>query len=184
MVSITFFAEPLTSDSVALSQWTLVQQPELETQNWSCRPKVRVNRLQLKLHNLIMPRSGQASETFKSQLKYRMSGISKPMVCQTYGLGAGRLSRKRRKSRNGENDEDNSDSYKQGVECWIRGNHGNHENDENHRNRSVHFGPFRSILGGFWRVLRCLVGSGWGRGGVGARGSVLEIPEHSPETQR
>ena len=33
-----------------------------------------------------------------------------------------------------ENDEDNSDSYKQGVECWIRGNHGNHENDENHEN--------------------------------------------------
>ena len=35
---------------------------------------------------------------------------------------------------NDENDEDNSDSYKQGVECWIRGNHGNHENDENHGN--------------------------------------------------
>ena len=28
-----------------------------------------------------------------------ISGISKPMVCQTYGLGAGRLSRQRRKSR-------------------------------------------------------------------------------------
>ena len=35
---------------------------------------------------------------------------------------------------NNENDEDNSDSYKQRVECWIRGNHGNHENDENHGN--------------------------------------------------
>ena len=35
---------------------------------------------------------------------------------------------------NDENDEDNSDCYKQGVECWIRGNHGNHENDENHGN--------------------------------------------------
>ena len=35
---------------------------------------------------------------------------------------------------NDENDEDNSDSYKQGVECLIRGNHGNHENDENHGN--------------------------------------------------
>ena len=33
---------------------------------------------------------------------------------------------------NDENDEDNSDSCKQGVECWIRGNHGNHGNDENH----------------------------------------------------
>ena len=33
---------------------------------------------------------------------------------------------------NDENDEDDSDSYKQGVECSIRGNHGNHENDENH----------------------------------------------------
>ena len=29
----------------------------------------------------------------------KKSGISKPMVCQTYGLGAGRLSRKRRESR-------------------------------------------------------------------------------------
>ena len=35
---------------------------------------------------------------------------------------------------NDENDEDNLDSYKQGVECWIRGNHGNHGNDENHGN--------------------------------------------------
>ena len=35
---------------------------------------------------------------------------------------------------NNENDEDNSDSYKQGVECWIRGNHGNHGNDETHGN--------------------------------------------------
>ena len=35
---------------------------------------------------------------------------------------------------NHENDENDSDSYKQGVECWIRGNHGNHENDENHEN--------------------------------------------------
>ena len=35
---------------------------------------------------------------------------------------------------NDEIDEDNPDSYKQGVECWIRGNHGNHENDENHEN--------------------------------------------------
>ena len=35
---------------------------------------------------------------------------------------------------NDENDKDNSDSHKQGVECWIRGNHGNHENYENHGN--------------------------------------------------
>ena len=35
---------------------------------------------------------------------------------------------------NHENDEDKSDSYKQGVECWINGNHGNHGNDENHGN--------------------------------------------------
>ena len=35
---------------------------------------------------------------------------------------------------NHENDEDNSDSYKQGVECWISGNHGNHKNDENRGN--------------------------------------------------
>ena len=56
------------------------------------------------------------------------------MVCQTYGLGAGRLSRNDGNHENDENDEDDSDSYKQGVECWIRGNHGNHENDENHEN--------------------------------------------------
>ena len=38
---------------------------------------------------------------------------------------------------NAENDEDDSDDYKQGVQCWIRGNrrnHGNHENDANHEN--------------------------------------------------
>ena len=35
---------------------------------------------------------------------------------------------------NEENDEDNSDNYKQGVECWMRGNHANHGNDENHGN--------------------------------------------------
>ena len=35
---------------------------------------------------------------------------------------------------NGENDEDNLDSCKQGVECWINGNHGSHGNDENHGN--------------------------------------------------
>ena len=31
--------------------------------------------------------------------------------------------------------ENNSDSCKQGVECWIRGNHGNHVNYENHEKR-------------------------------------------------
>ena len=35
---------------------------------------------------------------------------------------------------NDDNDEDIPDSYKQGVECRIRGNDGNHENDENHEN--------------------------------------------------
>ena len=39
-----------------------------------------------------------------------------------------------RKHENNENDEDNSDSYKQGVECWIGGNHGSHGNKENCRN--------------------------------------------------
>ena len=33
-----------------------------------------------------------------------------------------------------ENDKDEVDSYKQGVECWVSGNHGNHGNDENHGN--------------------------------------------------
>ena len=35
---------------------------------------------------------------------------------------------------NDENDQDNSDSYKQGVECWISGNHSKHGNAENHGN--------------------------------------------------
>ena len=36
---------------------------------------------------------------------------------------------------NEENDEDSSDSYKQGVECWVRGNHAKHEKkNENHGN--------------------------------------------------
>ena len=56
-----------------------------------------------------------------------MSGISKPMVCQTYGFHAGRLSVLHENDGNHENehnDEDNSDSYKQGVKCWIlSGNH-------------------------------------------------------------
>ena len=45
----------------------------------------------------------------------RLLGISKAMVCQTYGLRAGRLSRNDGYHDNDENDEDNSDSYKQGV---------------------------------------------------------------------
>ena len=55
--------------------------------------------------------------------------FGKPMVCVRVAC--------RENDGNHENDEideDNSDSYKQGVECWIRGNHGNHENYENHGN--------------------------------------------------
>ena len=57
------------------------------------------------------------------------SGISKPMVCMrvTFHENDGN-------HENDENDEDNSDSYKQAVQCWIRGNHENHGNDENHGN--------------------------------------------------
>ena len=43
--------------------------------------------------------------------------------CQTYGLRAGEISRNDGNHENTENDEDNSDSYKQGIECWISGNH-------------------------------------------------------------
>ena len=39
-----------------------------------------------------------------------------------------------RNHENNKNNEDNSDSYKQGVECWIRGNHGNCGHDENYEN--------------------------------------------------
>ena len=42
---------------------------------------------------------------------------------------------------NEENDKDNSDSYKQGVECWIRGSHENHGNDKNHGNPGCKPGP-------------------------------------------
>ena len=55
--------------------------------------------------------------------------FGKPMVCVRVAFHENDGNHK-----NDENDEDNSDSYKQGVECWIRGNHGNHENDENHGN--------------------------------------------------
>ena len=44
---------------------------------------------------------------------------------------AGRLHENDGKHKNDENDKDNSDSYKQGVECWTRGNHGNDKNDGN-----------------------------------------------------
>ena len=43
-----------------------------------------------------------------------LSGVSNPMVCQTYGLPAG--------------------SYKQGVEGWLSENHGNHRSHEKHGN--------------------------------------------------
>ena len=58
-----------------------------------------------------------------------VSGISKPMVWVRVAFHENDGNHE-----NDENDEDNSDSYKQGVECLIRGNHGNHENDENHEN--------------------------------------------------
>ena len=50
-------------------------------------------------------------------------------------------------TKNDKNDEDNSDSYKQGIECWIRGNHGNHRNDKNHRNLGANHGfPKQRVL--------------------------------------
>ena len=55
--------------------------------------------------------------------------FAKPMVCVRVAF--------HENDGNHENDEKNEndeDSYKQGVECWIRGNHGNHDNDENHGN--------------------------------------------------
>ena len=65
------------------------------------------------------------------------SGISKPMVCQTYGLHAGRLARKPRKSRKRPKRRRQLRQLKtssNSVECWINGNHGNHGNDENDGN--------------------------------------------------
>ena len=55
--------------------------------------------------------------------------FAKPMVCVRVAFHENDANHE-----NGENDEDNPDSYKQGVACWIRGNHGNHENDKSHRN--------------------------------------------------
>ena len=55
--------------------------------------------------------------------------FAKPMVCVRVAFHENDANYE-----NDENDEDNSDSYKQGVECWIRGNHGNRENDKNHAN--------------------------------------------------
>ena len=53
-------------------------------------------------------------------------GVSNTMVCMRVAF--------HENDRNHENDEDDSDRYRQGVECWMGGNHGNHGNDENHGN--------------------------------------------------
>ena len=55
--------------------------------------------------------------------------FGKPMLCMRVAIHENDGNHE-----NDENNEDNSDSYKQGAECWIRGNHGNHGNDENHGN--------------------------------------------------
>ena len=55
--------------------------------------------------------------------------FAKPMVCTRVAFHEND-----RNHENNETTEDNSDSYKQGVECWIGGNHGNHRKDENHGN--------------------------------------------------
>ena len=56
------------------------------------------------------------------------SGPSEPMVCVRVAF--------HENDGDDEHDEneDDADSYKQRVECWIRGNHGNNGNDENHEN--------------------------------------------------
>ena len=48
--------------------------------------------------------------------------FGKPMVCVRVACHENDG-----KHENDENDKGNSDSYKQGVECWIHGNHGNHK---------------------------------------------------------
>ena len=53
--------------------------------------------------------------------------FAKPMVCMWVAIHENDGNHE-----NDQNNDDNSDSYKQGVECWINGNHGNHGNDENH----------------------------------------------------
>ena len=63
--------------------------------------------------------SGQFYFTF-----FQFSGISslwfgKPMVCMRIAFHENDGNHE-----NDKNDEDNSDSYKQGAECWIRGNYG------------------------------------------------------------
>ena len=61
-----------------------------------------------------------------------LSGISKPMVCQTNGLQPSGLHENDGNHVNYENDEDSSDSHKnKRVECWLNGHHENHGNDEN-----------------------------------------------------
>ena len=62
------------------------------------------------------------------------SGISKPRFCQTYVLQFGAFHENDENHENDKNDKDKSDSHKQGVDCWIYGNHGKHGNDENHEN--------------------------------------------------
>ena len=56
-------------------------------------------------------------------------GISEPTVCQTYVL---QPAASHENDRNHENDEGDSDNHRQGVECWISGNHRNYGNDTTH----------------------------------------------------
>ena len=76
-----------------------------------------------------MIRGRISSEMIRIHRVFLNLWFAKPMVCMRVAFHENDGNHE-----NDENDEDNSDSYKQGVECWIRGNHGNHGNDENHGN--------------------------------------------------
>ena len=91
--------------------------------------KVPKQVLQVPSPVLLLQKCGTRSAFFGTFLGNPFSGISKPMVWVRVAFHENDGNHE-----NDENDEVNSDSYKQGVECWSRGNHGNHENDENHEN--------------------------------------------------
>ena len=74
-------------------------------------------RMQLLCLQLKIPFSQLSFFAYSCFGELYFSSTSEPRVCQTYGLHASGLSRKRPKSRNDNDNEENSDSYNQGVEC-------------------------------------------------------------------
>ena len=78
-------------------------------------------------------------ENIVFSVRYWISGIAKPMVCMRVAF-----------HENDRNPENNENDGKQGVECWIGGDHGNHGNHENHGKPRVPQTTGLKISGNLW----------------------------------